>query len=113
MYLDGFVGHVNAHLRGHQLGDGRFLYEWLVGVHQTGRVHGCHSRRMDPNGHVCQHELDALVLGNGLAEGLPSLGETHRSLKGRLSDAHTLGCDDDSALGQYLHRQVEASAAFA
>ena len=52
---------------------------------------------MHPSGHIGQHELNCLVLGNGLAEGLPMLGVAYRRFQGRLADADALGGDDDAA----------------
>ena len=68
---------------------------------------------LDLHGHVGEHELDALEVGDRLAELLALLDVALGVVEGALRDAEGLGRDRDAGVVQGLHRRGEAGALLA
>ena len=71
-----------------------------------GRLQRQHPRRRQLGGHVGQHPLDRLVVGDRLTELLALLRVGNRLVERRLPDAERLRRDRDAAALQRPHRQL-------
>ncbi|EAU62243.1 conserved hypothetical protein [Stigmatella aurantiaca DW4/3-1] len=113
VHLEGLVGHAAGHLAGVQLRHGALhgVAHALV-LEQCRLVHQ-QARRVDLRGHVRQHELDGLVLPDGLAERLALARVAHRLLERGPGDAQRLRGDADPAAVQRAHGDLEALALLA
>ena len=67
-----------------------------------------HARRRELGGHVGQHPLDRLVVGDRLAELLALLRVGDGLVERRLADAERLRRDRDASALQRPHREPEA-----
>jgi len=70
MNLDGFVGHAGGHFAREKLGDRGFHGKALAGVLLPGGATREQTGRVNFSGHIGEHELDRLKIGDGMAEGL-------------------------------------------
>ena len=66
--------------------------------------------RLELHGHVGEHELQALELGDRLAELLALLDVAERVVQRALGDADGLRGDGDAGVVQGPHRDLEAGA---
>src|SRR5262245_30275243 len=111
--LNGLVGHPVRGLAREQLGHRRLLHVGLAGVpEQRGVVHE-QARGLDLGGHVGQHELHGLEVGDWLIELAALLGVRDRVIEGAARDAEGYGADRDASAGQRAHEGLEAAARIA
>src|SRR5437763_5395966 len=90
-----------------QLGHPRLEVGPLAGVLPPGRVEHEQPRGLDLRSHLGELELDRLVLGDGLAEGLALARVADRGLEGRRGQADGPGCDVDPSQLDASHEVLE------
>ena len=78
-----------------------------TGLERRGLV-GEHAGRVQFRGHVREHELNRLVVGDRLSKRLPRLRVADRHLERRVADAEGLGGDGHPAAFEGPHRHLEA-----
>src|SRR5271155_3997076 len=86
-----------ARLGGQKLCHPRLQVGALAGVLHPRRLASQEPRRLDLGRHVGELELDRLVLGDWLAEGLSLLAVAQRQLQSPLGDTNAAGRDVDPA----------------
>src|SRR5436190_15000755 len=99
-----------AGLGGQELGHPGLEVGALAGVLHPRRLAGDEPGGLDLGRHVGELELDRLVLGDRLAEGLALLAVAQRQLQGTLGDADAAGGDVDPANLERVHHLHEALA---
>src|SRR6476646_6102382 len=99
-----------AGLRGEQLRHPGLEVGALASVLHPRRLAGQQARRLDLGRHVGELELDRLVLGDRLAEGLALLAVAEGQLERPLGDADAAGGDVDAADLERVHHLHEALA---
>src|SRR6476620_4929238 len=99
-----------ADLRGEQLRHPGLEVGALAGVLHPRRLAGEEAGGLDLGGHVGELEMDRLVLGDRLAEGLALLAVAEGELEGPLGDADAAGGDVDAADLERIHHLHEALA---
>src|ERR1700710_472 len=99
-----------AGLRGEQLGHPGLEVGARAGVLHPRRLAGDEAGGLDLGRHVGELELDRLVLGDRLAEGLALLRVAQGELEGALGDTDTAGGDVDAADLERVHHLAEALA---
>ena len=82
--------------RGEKLRDGRFHGKSCAGVLFPRRFAHQKTRGVNFRGHVREHELNGLKIGDGMAEGLALLRVGKRRFKGSLRDAGGLRGNADA-----------------
>src|SRR5215210_3774141 len=97
-----------AGLRREQLGHAGLEVRALAGVLHPGRLQREQARRLDLRRHVGELELDRLVLGDRLAEGLALLRVAQGQLERALGDPDAAGRDVDPAHLERVHHLDEA-----
>ncbi len=109
--MDGVDRDLHGDVRGEALGGGALEGEVLVAAFRGGGgLVGEGAGGLDLHGHVGEHELDALEVGDRLAELLAFLDVALGVVEGALGDAEGLGRDGDAGVVQGLHRGGEAGA---
>src|SRR3954452_18517038 len=88
---EGLLDALLARLRGEQLRHPSLQVGALAGVLHPGRLAGEQARGLDLGRHVGELELDRLMLGDRLAEGLSLLAVAEGELQGALGDADAAG----------------------
>src|SRR6476661_7204028 len=99
-----------AGLRGEELGHAGLEVGADAGVLHLRRFAGDQAGRLDLGGHVGELELDRLVGGDRLAEGLALLAVAEGQLQGALGDADAAGGDVDATDLERVHHLHEAGA---
>src|SRR6476620_12057056 len=107
---EAFLDAVLAALRGEELGHPGLEVGALAGVLHPRRFAGDQAGSLDLGRHVGELELDRLVVGDRLAEGLPFLAVAKGKLEGALGDADAAGGDVDAADLKRIHHLHEALA---
>src|SRR6476659_3087863 len=107
---EAFLDAVLAALRGEELGHARLQVGALAGVLHPRRFAGDEAGGLELSRHVGELELDRLVVGDRLAEGLPFLAVAERQLQGALGDSDAAGGDVDPADLERVHHLHEALA---
>src|SRR3954447_1290469 len=107
---EAFFDAVLAALRGEELGHPGLEVGALAGVLHPRRFAGDEAGGLELGRHVGELELDRLVLGDRLAEGLPFLAIAEGQLEGALADADAAGGDVDPADLERVHHLHEALA---
>src|SRR2546422_188336 len=108
--LDGLVGDARGHLRGEQLGNGRFHAEARADVLLPSGFAREQARGVNFRGHICEHELDGLEIGDGMAEGHTLLRIFQRFLKRALGNPHGLRGNADAPAVERGERDLVAFA---
>jgi len=111
--FDGLAGDVFGDQRGMQLCHGGLLDEGQAGVAEAGGVIDHEPGRFDVHGHFGELELDALELGDGLAELAALAGVGDGVLQGAMSETNELGADGDAAAVEGFNGYFVAFAGFA
>src|SRR3989475_5924882 len=106
--LDRLVRDEGRHLARVQLPHCSLFLERLPAVLEPSGAMDERPGRIDPGGHVREHELDRLVLRNRLRELNPFLRVLDGFLERALGNSHGHGTDADSASVQYSQRVHEA-----
>src|SRR5580704_11089980 len=73
MNLNRFMRDARGHLAGKKFRDGRFHRKTCTGILFPGRTEDEQASRFDFRGHIREHELNGLKIGDGMAEGLALL----------------------------------------
>src|SRR4051794_34648657 len=107
---EAFFDAVLAGLRSQELGHPGLEVEALAGVLHPRRFAGDEAGRLELGRHVGKLELDCLVGGDRLAEGLAFLAVAERELEGALADADAAGGDVHAADLERVHHLDEALA---
>src|SRR5437879_51488 len=108
--LDGLVGDARGHLRGEQLGNGRFHAEARADVLLPSGFAREQACGVNFRGHICEHELDGLEIGDGMAEGHTLLRIFQRFLKRALGNPHGLRGNADAPAVERGERDLVAFA---
>src|SRR5580700_4545281 len=111
--LDGFVGDAGGHFAGEEFGDGGVHAEAGAGVLLPGGFADKQARCVDFRGHIGEHELDGLKLGDRMAESQALLGIFLRGFKSALRDAGGLRGDADAAAVERRESHLVAFAVVA
>ena len=104
------MGDARGHLRGEQLGNGRFHAEARADVLLPSGFAREQARGVNFRGHICEHELDGLEIGDGLAEGHTLLRIFQRFLKRALGNPHGLRGNADAPAVERGERDLVAFA---
>src|SRR3954447_15687973 len=107
---EAFFDAVLAGLRGEELGHPGLEVGALAGVLHPRRFAGDEAGGLELGRHVGELELDRLVGGDRLAEGLPFLAVAEGELERPLADADAAGGDVDAADLERVHHLHEALA---
>src|SRR5450756_2036846 len=108
--LDGAVRGFVRRLGSEDLDHGGFLGDALAAVELPGCVIGGVPDRIGRDGHVHEHPLDRLPVGDRLAEGDPRLGLLGRERDELLDGAQRAGSHGEAPLIEHLHRDLEPFA---
>src|SRR4051794_35218137 len=99
-----------AGLRGEQLGHAGLEVRARAGVLHPRGLAGYEAGGLDLGRHIGELELDRLMLGDRLAEGLALLAVAQGELEGALGDADAAGGDIDATDLERVHHLHEALA---
>ena len=102
-----------GHLRGEELGHGGFFHEVHSRIFHAGGVVDHEPGGFDLGGHLRNLELDALEIGERLAELFALLRVFGGELPGAARDADHLRADADAAFVQSFDRDLVAFAGLA
>ena len=95
--LDGFVGDARGHFARKKFRDRRFHGKARAGILLPGRATQQQARRVNFRGHIRQHELNRLKIGDGMAECLALLRVAQGGFERALRDSGGLRGDADAA----------------
>mmetsp|Transcript_14879 Transcript_14879/g.50071 ORF Transcript_14879/g.50071 Transcript_14879/m.50071 type:complete len:283 (+) Transcript_14879:167-1015(+) len=109
-HLDARVRVRSRRLGSGQLGHGRLLCVRRLSVLEVSRAMREQHRRLVPDGHVGEQELDRLVLGDGRVERLARLRVMRRRLERRARDAERLRRDANPPTVERRHGDLESGA---